>query len=229
MNSRQNADFAFNRPDIFESPAIEPLALEQQVADNPFLNLFQDVLDFAGRVFGFAFLGAYSATTFSISSAHGRDVRSCRRSACGRGTRCRYLFSIAVNNSDGPVSRAIVSALPGRGAELLDRIDDLDDLLLGELDRLEHVVFGHFAGEAFDHSDGLAGAGHDQVQIAFLQVLKGGHGDEFAVDPGDANGAGHLVNGICDRCNAALAPIMPGYPDRFRDRRTARSRGFGLR
>ena len=58
--------------------------------------------------------------------------------------------------------------------------------------RLEHVVFGHFAGEAFDHGDGLAGAGHDQVEIAFLQSVKGGHDDEFAVDPADANGAGQL-------------------------------------
>ncbi len=58
----------------------------------------------------------------------------------------------------------------GRLAQFFDHLDDGDDLFVGEQDRLEHLLFGHFAGKALDHGDRLAGAGDDQVEIAFLQL-----------------------------------------------------------
>ena len=39
-----------------------------------------------------------------------------------------------------------------------------------EEDRLGHVLFGHLAGEALDHGDGVVRAGDDQVEIALLQL-----------------------------------------------------------
>ena len=65
-----------------------------------------------------------------------------------------------------------------------------DDLLVAELDRLEHDVFGHLAGKAFDHGDGVARAGDDQVEIALLHLRVRRHDEEFIADAADAHGAG---------------------------------------
>ncbi len=49
------------------------------------------------------------------------------------------------------------------------RTISLDDpVRLGQ--RLGHLVFGHFAGKAFDHQHRVAAAGNDQVEFAFFQL-----------------------------------------------------------
>src|SRR5262245_27426369 len=51
------------------------------------------------------------------------------------------------------------------GAQPLNRIHDLYDLLLGKHDGPEHLIFGDLPRESLDHSDGLSSAGYDQVEI----------------------------------------------------------------
>ena len=54
------------------------------------------------------------------------------------------------------------------------------------------IVFGQFASEAFDHGDGVARAGHDEVEIALFHLRVRRHDDEFAVDAADADGGRRL-------------------------------------
>ena len=53
---------------------------------------------------------------------------------------------------------------------------------MGRDDGLGHAVFGHLAGEALDHQDRVLAARDDQVQVALLQGVVRGEGDELAVD-----------------------------------------------
>ena len=67
-----------------------------------------------------------------------------------------------------------------------------DDVLVGEQDRLRASLFGHLAGEALDHGDGVARAGDDQVEVALFQLRVRRHDDQLVADPADADGAGRL-------------------------------------
>ena len=98
---------------------------------------------------------------------------------------------------------------PALPAQVLDHVHDLHDERVAEHDRLQHVLLGHLAGEAFDHGDGVACAGDDQVEIALFQLAVGRHDDELAADAADADRAGRPRGTESARaCRAALAPIM---------------------
>ncbi len=62
------------------------------------------------------------------------------------------------------------------------KIADPADVVVGRRDRRDHEFFGHFAGEALDHQHGIGRAGDDQIEIAVLQGVVRGEGDELAVD-----------------------------------------------
>ena len=61
--------------------------------------------------------------------------------------------------------------------------------------RGHHDVFGDLVGAAFDHQDGIARAGHAQVEVGLLELLEGRVDDELAVDPADAHGADRAAEG----------------------------------
>ena len=64
---------------------------------------------------------------------------------------------------------------------------DLPDHVVGETDRRQHVVFGQFTSEPLDHRDFLFGAGHDQIQIAVVQLIPSGEGNQLALDAAHAD------------------------------------------
>ncbi len=84
-----------------------------------------------------------------------------------------------------------VVALVHVGAELVHELllhaAVLLDLLVGELDGLEHVVLGHLVHLTLDHHDVLLGGGDHEVQVGALVVLETGVDHELAVDAGDAD------------------------------------------
>jgi hypothetical protein len=55
-------------------------------------------------------------------------------------------------------------------------------------DGLDHQAFRNLAGEALDHQHGVFRAGDDQVQVALLQRVVCGKGDELAVDVAQPHG-----------------------------------------
>ena len=53
--------------------------------------------------------------------------------------------------------------------------------------RVTHLGFRHLAGEALDRHDGVIGAGHHEVEVAFLHLAECGKHDELPVDAAEAN------------------------------------------
>jgi hypothetical protein len=50
--------------------------------------------------------------------------------------------------------------------QILLRLEQLDDLLVRELERIEHLALGHVLRTALDHHESGAAAGHDEIQLA---------------------------------------------------------------
>src|SRR5437016_4846637 len=56
------------------------------------------------------------------------------------------------------------------GLQLFDHADDLDDRLVGELDRVGDVVLADFAAAQLDHVDEMLGPRDDQIEIAVFKL-----------------------------------------------------------
>ena len=80
--------------------------------------------------------------------------------------------------------------LAGAGAELLLGLAQLDDLAVGQLERLEELLLGHLVGAGLHHRQAFLRADDDEVERALLRALgKRRVDDELAVDQADANAA----------------------------------------
>ena len=79
--------------------------------------------------------------------------------------------------------------LAGLLAQLLDRGDELLDLGVGDVERVEDLGLGDALGAALDHQDRLVGAGDDQVHLELLERLLLGVDDEVAVELADPHRA----------------------------------------
>ena len=69
-----------------------------------------------------------------------------------------------------------------RGAELLD-------LVVRDLERVEHLGLGDLVGTGLDHQDRVVGAGDDQVELGLGDVGLGRVDDELALELADAHRA----------------------------------------
>ena len=69
------------------------------------------------------------------------------------------------------------------------------DLLVGELDGLEHVVLADLVHLTFDHHDVLLGTGDHQLEVAVGHLGETGVDDELTLHAGHA----HLGNGTAER------------------------------
>ncbi len=87
--------------------------------------------------------------------------------------------------------------LAGLLLQLLHRRDELLDLGVGDVERVEDLLLGDAAGAGLDHQDRLVGAGDDQVEIELGVVLLVGVDDEVAVELADPHRAD--VGGDRDR------------------------------
>ena len=70
----------------------------------------------------------------------------------------------------------------------LERADFLDVLVRGH-DRFEHLRFGKFASEAFDHENRVHISGDDEIEFAIFQLVDRRERNEFAVDVSETDGA----------------------------------------
>jgi hypothetical protein len=78
---------------------------------------------------------------------------------------------------------------PGARDELLLELDRLLELAVTPGDGVEHDRLGQDLGPGLDHHDRVTGAGHDEVELALVELARGRVGDELAVDPADADRA----------------------------------------
>src|SRR5207237_5700661 len=75
--------------------------------------------------------------------------------------------------------------LPDCLAVPLLSVEELFDGALPEEQGLDHRVLVDFLGAAFHHEDGVAGCGHDHVEVALRPLLLAGIGDELAAHAAD--------------------------------------------
>ena len=80
-------------------------------------------------------------------------------------------------------------------AELLDLLDDRLDVFVAEQDRVSQVVFRDLVGAAFQRHNVIRRAGHNEIQVAVIQVAVGRVDDEFAFDPSHADGGERRLHG----------------------------------
>ena len=131
--------------------------------------------------------------------------RSCRGAAAwpARGwPRARSLpaaFSIALAATFSSTASGATShlGLPATFCSSSWTAQRRPDLLVGDLERLEHRLLVDLLGAGLDHRDGLGGAGDDQVELRLLGLLQGRVDDELVAHQADAHGAdrageGHL-------------------------------------
>ena len=58
---------------------------------------------------------------------------------------------------------------------------------------LDHNVFADLVGLAFDHADGLLGAGDDEIERRFASLVKGRIDDVLTIDQTDASTSDRVV------------------------------------
>ena len=75
------------------------------------------------------------------------------------------------------------------GLQILLQLHEGLDLLVAEVEGLDHVGFQHFLGAALHHHQGVGGAGHQQVDVAVSALLDGGVHHQLAVDAAHADAA----------------------------------------
>ena len=97
--------------------------------------------------------------------------------------------------------------------DLLDELNDLLDLFVGEHDGVQHFVLGNDLSAGFDHHDGFLGAGDGHVHGGLLSLLQGRVDDELAVHSADSDGTRRTIPRECRRS-----------PGRRRNRSWPRSR-----
>ena len=67
--------------------------------------------------------------------------------------------------------------------------------VLRQEERLQHVFFGHDARAALDHHDGVPAGGHEQVDVAVLELVLERVDDQRAVQPADPNAGDRPAEG----------------------------------
>ena len=77
--------------------------------------------------------------------------------------------------------------LAGLLRQRVDAGDDLLDRRVRVLERLDHLLLGHFLRARLDHHDRVLAAGDDQVEPAAAALLEGRVDHELAVDQADAD------------------------------------------
>ena len=84
--------------------------------------------------------------------------------------------------------------------QLLHRGDELLDLAVGDVERVEDLGLGDALGAGLDHQERLVGAGDDQVELQLLVALLGRVDDEVTLEFADADRADVLGDrGFGDR------------------------------
>lgn len=196
VDARQQVDLAGDRPEVLRAAAVRPPARKNQIADHP---LFQVV--------------PATAEALRVERPLGRGIgdelgkRLLLQAGDRLGPRLLALGLL------GRLERLVVvlpepigkAAVAGRDEFRLHRLDllnylplqaaELDDVALGGHDRIGHQVFGHFAGEPFDHQDRRFRTRDDQVQVAHLQLVVRRKWHELAVDEPEANRSDRPLEG----------------------------------
>ena len=99
--------------------------------------------------------------------------------------------------------------LAGLLAQLLHRGDELLDLAVGDVERVEDLGLADALGAGLDHQDRLVGAGDDQVELELLRaLLLGGLTTKSPSSLPTRTAPTCLATGMSEIASAAEAPFI---------------------
>jgi hypothetical protein len=185
----KEADLAGDRPDLVESPSIEPLAFVQDGLAG------EDLDEVVGRLCRLlAPLGVFLRHDRDRGLLDGLDLAvrvDLVRKGHGRPHRSLPLAADLGENLRGVGRRRLPGRLLIAGAllEILLARDNPADRLVAEQDRVEHLLLGHLPSARLDHYDRVRGSRDHQVDLGLLPVGVRGVQDELAVQEADAHRA----------------------------------------
>ena len=66
---------------------------------------------------------------------------------------------------------------------------------MSKLDRSQHIGFGNFASESFDHGDFFGGRRNNHVHVAFFKLVVSRETDQFAINASDSSRCNRILKG----------------------------------
>ena len=216
VRARQEAGHRLDRADLIQLAAIDALAVLEDGGTHDFgfellHGLDGDHLGLRGFLReGFLGLGARFVERVRASRLVGQLVGS-------GNVLADSLLELGLDVRGVVREIDLPGFLGGLLGEVDDQVDNLLRFLVSEHDSAEHFLFGQFTRFRFDHHDGSAGGGDDEVETAFFQrsaLLGIEH--VFAIDEADAAGADrtherHARNGESGRSGDHRNDVSLGF------------------
>jgi len=196
VRTRQHADLDGDRPDGGRVAAIDArLTGEDALADDVALELVELVIDLVGRELrrltgaqlldgGLLDLADAGVARLLLDDAIGVGERTVRCSRHG-------LLELRGGGALLPVPTRLAAFLD----EFVDGVDHHLHLLVAEDHGTEHHILGETVGLGFHHHHTVTGAGDDEVQGRFLELLGGRVQDVLTIGVADSGGTDGAVEG----------------------------------
>ena len=203
MHPREQVDFAVELPQRRVVAAVRPLALQDQFADRPLLQPVPDVgevgiagaagrprLEPEGRL-----RGGHGSLRLLLQRLHGLAAILLDHDRLGGLQLAEVVTSQAIAEGRVVGEHVFLLRLARLADELLLHFADHANDAMGFLQRLEHPVLGHLAGEALDHEHRGRTAGDDEVEITLFELVDRRKRHKPAVDLGDTHAPDRTLKG----------------------------------
>ena len=203
MGTGNHAHTRAQRPQVGRLTAIWAGAVLQDVgADDALLNGIEGV----PQILGVVALGVRQETLaerVALVVALGLGQTGLRRE---RGSQVVTNVALCLGGSVG------VDFLGGVGPLLLAQVllhlllqlHDLEDRLLAQRHRVDQELLGHLGGFSLHHHDRVRGPSHHEVELALLELLKGGLQNQLIIDAANPHRTHGAIEGhIGDRQRGA--------------------------
>ena len=194
VDARKDVDATFDRTHFFDAATVETLFREDNIADDAARESVKRDFEVLGseEIRFFGTFGRFDDEFFA-RLLFDRVARGGARKFADRLLRRAEVVVVLFRQrvkERFDVDRFELHLL---GSDLFDefelkRADFLDILVRGH-DRFEHLRFGKFASEAFDHENRFHISGNDEIEFAVFELVDRRERNEFAVDVSETHGA----------------------------------------
>ena len=237
VRARRDVDLGLDRADLVRGAAVGALLVDgDALADDVLLELGEGGLDLGRPLAVGLLVVAGRARTARRPSSSTASIASWRSSLASiwvaSSSSSPWEPWIESSSSSSTLGSSISSfSLPALPRSSSKRGDQLLDLGVRDVERVEDLLLGDAVGAGLDHQDRLVGAGDDQVELELLVALLLGVDDEVAVELADPDRADVLGDGdLGDRQRGGGAVhredvVGVDVVDRHRRGRPAGSRG----
>lgn len=196
VGARQDADFRDDRTDSLEITAVDAaLGVEDVPADDLGLQVLEDGSDDFGAVLRLDALGEEVGLHLRLDGVDG-SVTVGLLGDLVAFAKLGFEMLEHFGFERGMVFRfEFAGFLGGNFSELDDRVDDRLETTMAEHDGAQHDVFVEFLGFGFNHQDGIARTGDDEVEDRLVHLVEMRVQNVFAVDVTNASAADRAHEG----------------------------------